>query len=147
MPYVSKYSDALASRICSRIAEGRSLRDVCRDKDVPVAASTVTQWVLDREAFAEKYGRACGLRTEARFEELLTLADEFASITETPEGPILRVCEREQVNPLRAKIDTLKWALSKMKPERYSDKLQVEQQGTQEVRVVVEYADDTPTPE
>ena len=143
MPYPSKYTKALADRVCARIAEGRSLRDICRDKDVPVAASSVTQWVLTRDEFAKQYARACGLRAEARFEELMELADHMAVLEPDEEGKLRIACaDREAVNAMRAKIDVLKWALAKMKPEKYSDKLQMEHSGEQHTEVVVRYADD-----
>ena len=40
-----------------RIAEGESLRSVCKDADMPVAA-TVCRWLALREDFRTKYARA-----------------------------------------------------------------------------------------
>ena len=130
----SKYTTALAERICERISEGRSLRSVCRDADILVGPATVCGWVLDNDAFAEQYARASMLKAEARFDELIDIADRMEN------------AEPAKVNSLRAKADVLKWVLSKMLPHKFSDKVAVEHQGEQMVRVLVEYADDkTPT--
>lgn len=54
MPLVS-YSDALADRICAELARGRSLRDICRDDDMP-NRSTVRDWVvLNEGGFGDRY--------------------------------------------------------------------------------------------
>jgi hypothetical protein len=39
------YTAELAARICAELATGRSLRDVCRDDDMP-HESTVRAWAL-----------------------------------------------------------------------------------------------------
>ena len=40
----SKYTPELGDLICDRIAEGRFLRDVCRDRDISVDEKTVRRW-------------------------------------------------------------------------------------------------------
>jgi len=125
----SKYTKALAERICKRISEGRSLRSVCSDVDVPVTHSVVLGWVLDSRTFADRYGRASGLRAEARFDELMDIADKMEGA-----GPA-------KVNGLKAKADVLKWVLSKMLPHRFSDKMQVEQSGEQKLEIVVRHVE------
>lgn len=143
--YGPKYTKALAARICERIASGRALNDVCRDPDVPVSSAAVCRWVLNRPGFADIYGRACAMRSEVRFEELVELADEMARIELDDAGERKLVyAERQAIFAMRNKVDVMKWALSKMRPEKYSDKLQLEQSGDQTVKVEVVYVDDDP---
>lgn len=69
-----KYSQAIAHRICERLAAGESLRAICRDKDFP-PESTVRGWVLDLPDFAAQYARARDLGCDARADEILEIAD------------------------------------------------------------------------
>lgn len=45
------FTDELALEICERIANGRSLRSVCLDKDMP-AMSTVMDWLNNNDDFS-----------------------------------------------------------------------------------------------
>jgi hypothetical protein len=75
------FTKELADTICTRIAEGESLRAICREEGMPVI-STVLLWVIDRnhEAFSEQYAKACNSRAEILFEELLEIADESPDV-------------------------------------------------------------------
>ncbi|MBB3353691.1 hypothetical protein FHT70_003639 [Rhizobium sp. BK049] len=55
----SKFSQALAEKICARIADRESLRSICRDEDMP-AKSTVLSWLADEDkaAFRARYALA-----------------------------------------------------------------------------------------
>src|SRR3977135_942491 len=55
----TRYTTEFAEEVCRRMAEGASLREVCRDNAVP--ESTVRQWVRDdRDGFAARYQGARG---------------------------------------------------------------------------------------
>ncbi len=43
----SLYTEALAARICKRLADGEPLRSICRDKAMPDKA-TVLRWLADK---------------------------------------------------------------------------------------------------
>ena len=49
--------EATAEALCDRLAEGRSLVSVCRDKDMPSVRS-VQIWISEDEAFAAQIMRA-----------------------------------------------------------------------------------------
>lgn len=102
------YSDELALEICERIANGRSLRSVCLDKDM-LAMSTVMDWLNNNSDFSEQYRRACEDRETTHFEEMLTIADEVLP-------------ETAEVAKAKLQIDTRKWVLSRMNPKKYGDK-------------------------
>lgn len=102
------FTDELALEICERIANGRSLRSVCLDKDMPHMA-TVMRWIDDNSDFCEQYRRACEDRETTHFEEMLTIADEVLP-------------ETAEVARAKLRIDTRKWVLSRMNPKKYSDK-------------------------
>jgi len=61
------YNNHIASVICTRIAEGESLREIVKDVGMP-DRSTVYDWLLRHPVFADQY-------TRAREEQADTLAD------------------------------------------------------------------------
>jgi hypothetical protein len=70
---LSGYCEALAREICGRIAFGESLREVCRDPEMPSVA-TVYNWMRAHPEFVEAYRRA----REFQAEILAELAIEAA---------------------------------------------------------------------
>lgn len=100
------YTQEVADEICRRLAEGETLRSICRDLDVPIG--TVLGWVRDdREGFAEQYARARNIGYEVMADELLEIAD--------------RGSEDWQRDRLR--VDTRKWLLARALPKRYGDRV------------------------
>ena len=52
----STYTEKLTGKICTRLAEGESLRSICNDATMP-AMSTVMLWLQAHEKFSEQYAR------------------------------------------------------------------------------------------
>jgi hypothetical protein len=101
------YTTELAIEICRRMADGKSLREICRDNGMP-PESTVRGWVLDdRDGFAARYGKARALLVERWADEIIEIADDV----------------QLEPNDRRVKIDTRKWLMSKLAPRRYGDRL------------------------
>jgi len=100
----TKYTDKLALDICSRIAEGESVRSIAKDSKMP-NASTIHAWVLDNVVFSKQYEVAKSIGAEVESESMIELAHTMEDTT-------------------RAKlvIDTIKWSLSKKLPKRFGDK-------------------------
>ncbi len=70
------FTAALADEICRRMADGESLRSICRGDHVP-PESTVRGWaVVNHDGFAERYARARGMHADALFDEALEIADD-----------------------------------------------------------------------
>lgn len=114
----SIWSQELADQICERISNGETLRAVCRD--IKIAPSTVIEWTWKNKEFFEQYTRARQKQADAYADMILDEA--FNSID-------------PQIGRLR--VDALKWVASKLAPKRYGDKVEVEQTGTQKVRVIM----------
>lgn len=104
----SDYSDQVADEICERIADGESLRSICRDDEMP-ATSTVCKWLGKYPEFAEQYARARELQADSLFDDILDIADKGKVGLETPEDR-------------RIAIDARKWMAGKLKG-KYSDKV------------------------
>jgi len=57
----TKYTEALAKEICSRVSKGELRAAVCREEGMP-ASRTVYQWLKDHEAFRSRYARVTELK-------------------------------------------------------------------------------------
>lgn len=108
----STYSEDVAARICAEMAEGKSIRAICKADDMP-AVSTVFLWLAKHKTFSEQYLRAQQDRTVAWAEEIVDIADE----------------KDEDVQRSRLKVDTRKWLMSKLAPKKYGDRLVAEHTG------------------
>lgn len=107
-----EYSDHVFAELCDRIAEGRSLRSVCSDADMP-SKKTVFQWLAQRPELGDQYARACDERADYLAELAITEAYNEA----TDSGSVQRD---------RLKVDTIKWFTSKLAPKKYGDRIQTE---------------------
>ena len=124
----SIYTDDLADEICQRIADGQSVREICRADDMP-AMSTVFRWLSDPRyiTFREQYARAVEARAEYHADEILDIADDgtndwmerFGKDGESLGWSV----NGEAVQRSKLRIDSRKWLLSKLMPKKYGDKL------------------------
>ena len=106
------HTTELALDICSRIAEGESVRSISLDKEMP-NASTIHRWVLtDLHGFRKQYEEAKSIGAEVE-------SDEMDNIART----------EEDIQRAKLIIDTKKWNLSKKLPRRFGDKMDVTTDG------------------
>ena len=124
----TKYSDKLADRICQKIAEGYSVRSICKEKDM-VSMQTLFRWLRENDKFREQYVCACEERSYAQAEEIIDIADNATNdYMEKLEGDGY-IFNSENVQRSRLRIDTRKWLMSKMNPKVYGDKLDMTTNG------------------
>ena len=125
------YTSEIAERVCKEVSDGRTLRAVCRQLEIP--ESTVREWVLDnREGFSAHYARAKELQVEAWADELREIADDGSNdwmTIERRDGKEFEVENKEVVNRSRLRVDTLKWLMSKITPRKYGDKIETQHSG------------------
>ena len=132
----SDYSDALADEICLRIADGESLRSICRDEDKP-DRSTVLRWLAQNEDFATKCARARLLQADALEEQMQDVADDgrndwMERQSEAEKGQGINtgwVLNGEHVQRSKLRVSTLQWRASKLNPKKYGDKISQELSG------------------
>lgn len=120
----SDYTQELADKICEQIAEGDSMRTICEQESMPNAA-TVFRWLRTNEEFSKQYARACEERTEAHNENLLDIGEEAIEAAHEADPKAANAV----VSGYKLKADNLKWVMSKMKPKKYGDKLDVTSDG------------------
>ena len=126
------YTAELAAEICQKLAEGQTLREVCRADEMP-SESTVRTWALDdREGFSAQYTRARELGYLAMADELLEVADDGKNDwmeRQDENGGAGWEANGEHLQRSRLRVDTRKWLLSKALPKVYGDKITQELQG------------------
>jgi hypothetical protein len=105
----SEFTEAVADTICERIADGESLRAICKDDTMP-STSSVCKWLGQFPEFAEQYARARELQADALFDDCLAIADNKSELA------------AEKADERRLQIDTRKWMAGKLKG-KYSDKV------------------------
>lgn len=119
--------------ILLEIEEGASLRSILRRDDMP-NRNTFFEWLHESEEKSNQYARACELRAEQIFEDILEIADETSGDKKyTATGEVI---DSEYVARSRIKIDARKWMLGKMNPKKYGDKIQQEHSGELTTNVI-----------
>lgn len=111
----SSFTQKIADRICERMSDGESLRDICKDAAMP-DKKTVLRWVEAREDFRDQYARAREALVDHWAEEIVAEANNTA-------GDIGADGRGNSANVQRSKlkIDTLKWLMSKIAPRKYGE--------------------------
>lgn len=114
------------------MAEGESLREICRTKGYP-AESTVRLWaVTDRDGFAAFYARAREAQVDRWAEEIVEIADDASNDwmeRKNGDGTTSKVPDQENINRSRLRVDTRKWLMSKIAPKKYGEKITQEHTG------------------
>lgn len=114
--------------ILKRIAEGESLRSVCRSEGMP-AISNVMVWIADSPELQEQYARAREARGDYHFERGIEIVTERPDMVDASEGGDTNHkaggsrMDSAYVAWQRLQFDAHKWAASKLYPKKYADKL------------------------
>lgn len=89
------------------------------------SASSVFKWLREMPDFSKQYARACEERTEAFAEDILQIADNGVDVVKA--GAEKKSSAIAQM--VRLQVDTRKWHMSKMKPKKYGDALDLTTKG------------------
>ncbi len=133
----SSYSKTLAAKICARLAEGESLRSICRSPDMP-SRPTVMAWLDKHPEFFDRYARARDIGYELLADEILDIADDGRNDwveRHDPENPGYKT-NREHIARSRLRIDTRKWVLARMLPKKFGERQKSEPGGQVTFNVV-----------
>lgn len=119
------YTPELAEAICERLAEGETLKGICRDAGMP-SARQVRRWAMDDvQGFAAKYSRAREIGYLKMADEVLELADDKAGDTYLDDTGTRRP-DHASVQRSRLQVDVRRWLLAKCLPKIYGDRQTVE---------------------
>ena len=132
----SSFTQAIADRICERLAEGASLRAICEADDMP-ARSTVFKWLREVDGFSDQYIRAREMQADAIFDDLTEIADDGRNDwmeKRDADGELIGWRENgESARRSALRVDARKWMLSKMLPKKYGDRLDLNHSGAVKV--------------
>ncbi len=115
----SIYSSDLADKICMQIAFGTSVRKICTADDMP-NEETVYRWILNNEEFSKKYRLAREVQQERHLDEIIEIADKHPPLTATGST------DSGAVQHAKLRIDTRKWAMARLAPKKYGEKVHLD---------------------
>jgi len=135
----SIFTQSLADTICDRMADGESLRSICRSEDMP-GTTTVVRWLTDKETFRAQYAKARELQADALFDEMLDISDEASNdwMEKHDKENVGYSLNGEHIQRSRLRVDTRKWIAARLAPKKYGDKTTTEISGPDGGAVVVE---------
>jgi hypothetical protein len=111
--------------LCEHIANGKSLVSWC--KLTGIGYSTIMAHLAKDAEFQEKYTRAREDQADYLVDEIIEIADEAP--TEAIIGESVVKYDATAIARNRLRVDTRKWAASKMKPKKYGEKLDLTHAG------------------
>lgn len=129
----SDYSEKIADEICDRLANGESLRSICKSEHMP-HVGTVCRWLAKPEnaGFREQYTRAREVQADILADETLDIADDASNDwmkRAGKDGEPGWVFNGEAARRSQIRIDARKWYAGKLAPKKYGDRQQIEHSG------------------
>lgn len=122
----SAFTAELFASICDQLAQGKSLRKICKPQRMP-DERTVRTWVIEnREGCAEAYQRARNIGLDVMADELIEIADtpETGKTTKRDEkGAVVEVSEGDMLGHRKLRVYVRQWYLAKLGRKKYGDKL------------------------
>lgn len=104
------YTPDLAAKFCAAIADGKTIRTVCKQTGMPSKAS-VFRWLREYPEFAKMYEMATDERADTLIDEIVDIADNCKTDADSIRKAKLRIHARVE-------------QAQKMKPKKYGVKLQ-----------------------
>jgi len=139
----SIYSNELRDEICRRLADGESLRSICRDDHIP-SRPTIARWAYENtgeekngeeittQGFYYHYTRARDVGLDVMADDIIEIGDESGDDwieKKDKDGNVIgEIVNKEAVMRSRLRSDNRKWYLSKMAPKKYGNERTVRHQ-------------------
>lgn len=121
MAYSDKQKKEIINTICSRVARGEALRNICQDRD-QINVDTFYQWMDADEIKSEQYTRAIKARADIHFESIRDIIHEECTYTYKDEkGNEITRIDSAKVAHQRLKMDGEKWLVGKENAPKYGD--------------------------
>ena len=122
----TSYKKKLGEEICLRIAEGESLRTICKDKHIP-DKSTILRWLLDTKSklyneFRDQYARAREVQAEGYEDECVDISDDGSNDwmeREVKKGLTVTVPNYEHIRRSEVRIQTRFKILMQRLPKKW----------------------------
>ena len=121
-----KYDEKVADEICQRLAEGETLRAICRESHLP-NWQRIYDWIGANEEFAGRIARARELGADAIAEQALSIADtpEIGEEVEESENG-MKVKRADMLGHRKLQVETRLKLLAKWFPKKYGDRQEID---------------------
>lgn len=126
----ASFTPDLGDVVCERLADGESMRSISRDDSMP-CMTTLFKWLRTIPEFTQQYEKAKLECHNAWFEDIVEISDnEVGNPVLVDDNPIVidgrpvMFVDSASVGHARLRIDSRKWALSKLMPKKYGDRVQ-----------------------
>ncbi len=121
-----RHSEKVAAEVLERLAEGESLRKICRDSHIPSFRAAIRCAIKDREGFRARYDAARECLALAHFDDLIELAAGAADVATGAPGTGEATAP---VHAVKLREDALKWRLARLLPKHYGERISQEISG------------------
>ena len=129
--------DKIMDYVCDALAtSSRGLGNIIKQGEEELKSyptySTIMLWLSEDEALSERYARAKEAQADFMADEMIDIADDGRNDwmkRQQGNGETVDVLNNEVIQRSKIRIDTRKWLASKLKPKKYSEKLQTEHSG------------------
>jgi len=135
----SKYTPELADAIVEWIAEGKTLREFCRQDGMPSHMS-VYRWMEADKDFAFRFAHARVEGEELIGQECLAIADTPLEGVETKvdgNGTVIEMKRSDMLGHRKLQIETRLKLLAKWNPKKWGDKVDLNHSGKVDGGVLV----------
>ena len=121
MAYSQEQIEKAFSSILLEIEKWRPVREILKDEWTP-DVTTFYKWLRDDDEKAKQYARACEIRAENIFDDMLNIADDTTKDIKVDKDWVEQV-NQDNIQRARLKVETRKWVLGKLNPKKFWDKL------------------------
>ena len=109
------YTPELAAKFCAALADGGSLRSVCKKAGMPSKA-TVFRWLGEHDDFVKMYEKATDERADGQIDEIVDIADNCPA-------------DKAEIQKAKLRIHARVEQAQRMKPRKYGRQLQLTGEG------------------
>ena len=123
----SKYTPELFDSICETLAtSSKGLHKICKENGL--SPRTFYEWIEADTELAHRYTRAREVQADLLADEIVQISDDSTGDT-TVDHFGNEIENREFVSRSRLRIDARKWVAAKLKPKKYSERMDVTSNG------------------
>lgn len=117
----STFTDETFETICRRLADGKTLLQICRDPEMP-NRETVRRWIGNDDGRRRLYDQARRDGTDSLADDLVELGWDTSNDTLINENGT-PVANHDWLGRVRIKSEIIRFLLAKLNPRRYGDKM------------------------
>lgn len=120
------YTKVLGDKVCELLVDGKSMRSISRMESMP-CTTTMFKWLREIPEFTKQYEKAKLECHHSWFEDIMDIADDSTNdfmTKKNKDGDEYDALNAENIQRSRLRVDTRKWALSKLMPKKYGDRIQ-----------------------